>query len=93
MRPLHDSPALWNRRGFDPDSDEVLAQVLDRGELADWRALYAAAAQDPELRRRITAIVLRVPVSLPRFWLAAMRSLGEDVALDAQVPRHDAFQV
>ena len=34
------SRALWNRSALDLDSDEVLAQILDYGSLADWRALY-----------------------------------------------------
>jgi len=31
-------------------------------------------------------ITLRVPLSLPRFWLAAMKSLGEDLDLGASLP-------
>jgi len=40
MKALETSRALWNRSSFDLESDEVLAQVLDRGEMWAWRALY-----------------------------------------------------
>jgi hypothetical protein len=80
------SRAGWNRSALDLDSDEVLAQILDRGELAAWRMLYARARADAGLRRRITRVVLTVPVPLPRFWLAALASLGEAVDLAAEVP-------
>ena len=49
--------ALWNRATFDLRSDEVLAQILDRGELADWRALYRLAHADAQLRARIRRLV------------------------------------
>lgn len=80
------SRAAWNRSALDLDRDEVLAQILDRGELAAWRMLYARARTDATLRRRIKRIVLTVPVPLPRFWLAALASLGEAVDLGAEVP-------
>ncbi|MCK6527562.1 hypothetical protein L6R50_08350 [Myxococcota bacterium] len=80
------SRALWNRVGLDLGSDEVLAQVLDRGELAAWRELYAVAREDPELRRRIVRVVREVPLPLPHLWLAAMASLGEPVDLDLPLP-------
>jgi hypothetical protein len=83
---LERSRALWNRTGCDLESDEVLAQILDRGTLADWQALYRRAGSDPRLRARIKAIVLTVPVPLPRFWLAALASLGEPIDLGAAVP-------
>ena len=86
MESLETSRALWNRSGADLDSDEVLAQILDRGEIAAWRALYRRARNDPRLRARITRIVLTVPVCLPRFWLAALADLGEPVDLAAPVP-------
>ena len=38
--PLERSRPLWNRTTCDLESDEVLAQILDRGELAVWRDLY-----------------------------------------------------
>ena len=80
------SRALWNRSALDLDSDEVLAQILDRGEMATWRALYRMASTDARLRARIKTIVLTVPLPLPRFWLAALASLGEAVDLGAQIP-------
>lgn len=78
--------ALWNRDTFDLRSDEVLAQILDRGELADWRELYHLAGDDAQLRTRIRRLVSTVPLPLPRFWLAALASLGEPVDFDAPVP-------
>jgi hypothetical protein len=83
---IETSRALWNRSGLDLASDEVLAQILDRGELASWRVLYGLAETDARLRARIKRIVLTVPVALPRFWLAALASLGEAVDLGAEVP-------
>lgn len=80
------SRAGWNRSALDLDSDEVLAQILDPGELAAWRMLYARAGADAGLRQRIRRVVLTVPVPLPRFWLAALASLGEAVDLAAEVP-------
>lgn len=76
---LSRSKALWNRERLDLASDEVLAQLLDRGSLEDWRALYSLARTDAGLRARILAVVKRVPMYLPHFWLAAMASLGEAV--------------
>jgi hypothetical protein len=55
------SRALWNRDALDLRSDEVLAQLLDRGEMAAWRDLYRMARVDAELRARIHRIVLTVP--------------------------------
>lgn len=75
----------WNRSRLDLESDEVLAQLLDRGDLLAWRELYALAAADAALRRRILALVARVPLPYPAFWLAALASLGE--AVDWSVPR------
>jgi len=80
------SRALWNRDTLDLRSDEVLAQVLDRGEMAAWRDLYRMAQADGELRARIHRIVLTVPLVLPRFWLAALGSLGHAVDFSAPVP-------
>ena len=78
--------ALWNRGALDLRSDEVLAQVLDRGELTDWRELYRLAQADAPLRARIWRLVLTVPLPLPHFWLAALASLGDPVDFDAPVP-------
>ena len=80
------SRALWNRTRGDLESDEVLAQILDRGEIEVWRDVYRRAKSDAQLRQRIARIVLTVPTPLPRFWLAALASLGECVDLGAPVP-------
>jgi len=80
------SRALWNRADLNLDSDEILAQILDRGEVTSWRALYALARDDARLRARIRSIVLTVPLPLPRFWLAALAGLGEAVDFDCEVP-------
>lgn len=69
----------WNRDRLDLASDEVLAQVLDRGDLAAWRELYRLAADSKPLRQRLLAVVRRAPLPYPRFWLAALASLGEAV--------------
>lgn len=82
---LEESRALWNRSGLDLRSDEVLAQLLDRGELEAWRALYRLAREDAALRRRITHIVLTVPLPMPHLWLAALKGLGEPVDVGAKV--------
>ena len=85
-RTLARSRSLWNRNGLDLASDEVLAQILDRGEVEAWRELYTLARGDAELRRRVHRVVLAVPLPLPHFWLAALASLGENVDLGARVP-------
>ncbi|MBI5488777.1 MAG: hypothetical protein HY905_15690 [Deltaproteobacteria bacterium] len=80
---LDGSRALWNRVEADLSSDEVLAQLLDRGEREAWRELYRlAAGPGPEaraLRGRILRLVTTVPVAFPHFWLAALRGLGEEI--------------
>ena len=83
---LEASRALWNRKQLDLRSDEILSQLLDRGEISAWRELYALARNDRELRQRIHRIVLTVPTALPHFWLAALASLGEKVDLGAATP-------
>ena len=80
------SRAAWNRGRVDLASDEVLAQLLDRGDMDDWRFLYRLAAGDAGLRTRIKRVVLSVPLPLPHFWLAALKSLGEEVDFDARLP-------
>jgi hypothetical protein len=90
---LESSRALWNRTGCDLRSDEVIAQLLDRGELWAWRELYRRAKADAELRRRIARVVLTVPTPLPRFWLAALAALGEPVDLAAVVPEYGAGSI
>lgn len=86
---LERSRALWNRARLDLGSDEILAQLLTHGEIEAWRELYALAAADPHLRRRIASLVLRVPLPLPHFWRAALAQLGEEIDFDAPVPRFD----
>ena len=83
---LERSRALWNRSGLDLASDEVIAQLLDRGDMHDWRTLYDLASRDSDLRARIHRIVRTVPLPLPHFWLAALASLGEPVNLAAPLP-------
>lgn len=83
---LERSRALWNRSRLDLRCEETLAQILDRGDLDDWRELYRLASQDAELRARLHRVVLRVPLGYPFFWRVALRSLGEPVDLDAPVP-------
>lgn len=80
------SQALWNRSHLDLRSEETLAQILDRGSLDDWRAIYRLAAQDVELRARLRRVVDRVPLGYPYFWRVALQSLGEELDLDAPVP-------
>ena len=84
--PIDESKALWNRSELALESDEVLAQILDRGEMRAWRALYRLARTDRQLRARIRGIVQTVPMPLPGFWLAALADLGEAVDLAARVP-------
>ena len=78
---LTTSRALWNRSHLDLESDEVLAQILDRGELEAWREIYRLAAGPSEeaakLRRRILRLCRTVPLSFPHLFIAAMVSLGE----------------
>jgi hypothetical protein len=76
---LSASRALWNRSHLDLRSDEILAQILDRGDLPEWRELYALAEADPDLRGRIVAAAWTVPMAFSGFWLAAMASLGEEI--------------
>ena len=89
MSQLSDSRALWNRTHLELGSDEVLAQILDRGSMDDWRALHALARDDRELRLRIIRLIQRVPLPLPHFWLAALRALGEDVDVGQVTPPDD----
>lgn len=86
MSRLEHSRALWNRTGLELASDEVLAQLLDRGDMGDWRELYRLMRDDAALRRRVHALLLAVPLPLPHFWLAALSALGEDVDVGAKTP-------
>lgn len=81
---LESSPALWNRAYLDLRSEETIAQILDRGVLADWRELVRLAREDPALTERIHRVVLRVPLAYGSFWLAALVNLG--VAVDWAAP-------
>ena len=77
----------WNRSKLDLRSDEVLAQILDRGDLVSWRELYRLASTDAVLRARILSVVRRVPLPFPSFWLAALASLGETIDWRMELPR------
>jgi hypothetical protein len=81
----------WNRTRLDLRSDEVLAQILDRGDVEGWRELYQLASTDAALRRRILGVIRRVPLPYPGFWLAALASLGEPVDWTVPVPRDDGL--
>jgi hypothetical protein len=83
---LERSKALWNREHLDLRSEETLAQILDRGSLDDWRAIYRLAAEDEALRTRLRRVVERVPLGYPYFWRTALCTLGEEIDLDAPVP-------
>ena len=83
---LSDSRALWNRNSLELDSDEVLAQILDRGDMKDWRALYLLCKSDPLIRARIHHVIRTVPLPLPHFWMAALRPLGEVVDWNEALP-------
>jgi hypothetical protein len=79
----------WNRSHLDLRSDEVLAQILDRGDIEAWRELYRLASSDAALRHRLLGIVRRVPLPYPGFWLAALSSLGEPIDWAAGLPLDD----
>ncbi len=81
----------WNRSRLDLASDEVLAQILDRGDIEAWRELYRIASTDVGLRRRIAGVVRRVALPYPAFWLAALASLGEFVDWSMTLPRDDGL--
>ena len=85
--PLERSRGLWNRSHLDLRSDEVLAQILDRGDLEDWSELYRLAAQDVALRRRILRLSATVPIATPHLFIAAMGALAEVVDPYPVVPR------
>jgi hypothetical protein len=86
-RALEQSRALWNREGLELRSDEVVAQILDRGELWSWRDLYRLARTDAELRERIARVVRRVPLPYGHFWLAALKVLGHPISVDTPLPK------
>ncbi len=86
------SRALWNFARFDLENDEALAQIVDRGSLEDWRALYALLAGPGDAAERLLArverLLFRVPTAHPWFWIAALASLGRRVD-PAREPRVD----
>jgi hypothetical protein len=88
---LAGSRALWNRERLDLGSDETVAQLLDRGELAAWRELYRLAGRDAGFRGRLHVLVRRVPLAYPAFWLAALEGLGEPVDWSAPLPEDGAY--
>jgi hypothetical protein len=81
----------WNRSHLDLRSDEMLAQILDRGDLAAWRELYALAAADEALRRRIHDVIRKVSLPFAGFWLAALSSLGENIDWTVPLRTDDGF--
>jgi hypothetical protein len=95
LRDAHDrlarSGALWNRSGLQLASRETLAQLLDRGDLDDWRALYALARHDPDLRDRLAHLLEAVPLPTAWFWRAALASLGAAVDYDRPLPEDVAL--
>ncbi len=90
---LSTSRALWNRERLVLESDEVLAQIIDRGDLTDWRELYAlACGRGPEARRlrtRVVDVCSAIPVALPHLFLAAMSFQGERLVPYPRVPQPD----
>lgn len=78
------SRALWNRTHADLRSLEILAQLMDRGEIEAWRELYALAKDDSALRSRMLRVVRTVPLPFGHFWLAALAAL--DPAIDVATP-------
>lgn len=87
MKELERVVVEWNRNRLDLNSDEVLAQILDRGDLPAWCELYGLAAADPPLRRRLLRVIQRVPLPYPSFWLAALAGLGEPIDWTLPLPR------
>jgi hypothetical protein len=83
LQALHRTRALWNRTGLDLASDEILAQILDRGSQEDWRALFTlldGTGPDAQaLRARVLAILTRAPTGCPYLWLAALQALGHPI--------------
>ncbi len=87
---LSQSRALWNRSGLNLESDEVLAQLLDRGELRAWRQLYRLAsapeADAKRLRRRILRLCQTVPLSFPHLFIAAIEAIEGPIEPYPTVP-------
>ena len=76
---------------MDLRSDEQLAQLMDRGSVADWASLRTLALADPGLRRRMRSIVERVEIGCPGFWLALLASMGEPVDWDRPLPKDQSL--
>lgn len=89
---LSRSRALWNRSRFEIESDETLAQILDRGSIEDWIALYKLMSgegdKERRLRERIYEVLHRAPTGYPDFWLAVLSGLGHPVDWNRQ-PKRD----
>ena len=84
------SRALWNRSRLDLESDEVLAQILDFGEVEAWREIYRRAKQETgagaALRQRVLRLCRTAPLPFPHLFIAAMAYLGESVEPYPEVP-------
>lgn len=83
---LAKSAALWNRDRLELRSLEVLAQIMDEGDVGDWRALYRLAKDDADLRERLCRVVKTVPMDTGAFWLAALVALGTSLRPDLLLP-------
>lgn len=88
---LTGSKAFWNRSLVDLRSDEQLAQLMDRGSLADWAILRDLALADATLRTRMREIVERVEIGFPGFWLALLAGMGEPVDWNRPLPRNQSL--
>ncbi len=84
------SKAFWNRSSVDLRSDEQLAQLMDRGSVADWATLRDLALVDGSLRTRMRTIVERVEIGFPGFWLALLAGMGEPVDWNKALPRNQS---
>jgi len=87
MTALASSKAMWNRSTVDLRSDEQLAQLMDRGSLADWAELRNVATTDASLRARMRTITETVEIGFPGFWLALLTSMGEPVDWNLPLPK------
>src|SRR5205823_509740 len=76
MQTLEQSAALWNRRHLDLQSQETIAQIMDRGSMADWRALWLLQADDLVLAERMLVVATQVPIDTGWFWQAALAGRG-----------------
>src|SRR2546425_4968537 len=65
------SRALWNRQDANLESDETLAQLLDRGEMTVWREVFPVGPTRVQLWRRFEGIVFKVPLKMAPLLLAA----------------------